>query len=310
MDRYEGILAVLKESGMTSHDVVHRVRRITGAAKVGHTGTLDPMASGLLLLCLGRATKLTQFLTDRDKRYLAEVTLGKTSDTLDADGIIIDAGDVPAIDVRELAEVVGRFTGRISQQVPAYSAVKRKGRRMYKLARAGKAVPKSEREVEIREIEIISMDLPRFVIDVSCSKGTYIRALAADIGREIGCGGYLSSLKRLEIGSFHLDSALTIEEVLRRHESGDLDGAIVPTEEVVDFPKIRFRERARDTIRHGRIPSGDDILSWNGEFSCGELLSFVDESGRIMAIGKSTCEKAVATRQQDSDFFSYVRVLI
>ncbi len=310
MARYEGILPVRKETGMTSHDVVHRVRQITGAAKVGHTGTLDPMASGLLLLCLGRATKLAQFLIGWDKRYRAEVMLGKTSDTLDADGTIVDAGSVPTIDARELKTILRKFTGRISQRVPAYSAVKRKGRRMYKLARSGKTVPNQERDVDIRSLTLVSMDLPRFVIDVHCSKGTYIRALAADIGSEIGCGAYLSLLERRGIGAFELDSALSVDDIKRRHESGGLDGAIIPAEDVVDFPKIRLRERARETIRHGRIPNGEDIISLNGEFAPGELLSFVDELGRIMAIGKSNCDRAAVKEHSDGNFFSYVRVLI
>jgi tRNA pseudouridine55 synthase len=268
------------------------------------------MASGLLLLCLGRATKLTQFLTGWDKRYLAEVTLGKTSNTLDADGTIVDAGKVPEIDREELTAIMTKYVGRISQRVPAYSAVKRRGRRLYKLARSGEPIRTPERTVEIQALDLVSMDLPRFVIDVRCSKGTYIRALAADIGEAIGCGGYLSSLQRLAVGPVVLDAALTIDEVRECHESGNLNSAIISSEDIVDFPKIRFRERAREAIRHGRIPSGDDILSWNGEFSSGELLSFVDESGSIMAIARSNCEKGTAREQGDRNFFSYVRVLI
>ncbi len=310
MDRYNGILPVVKAPKMTSHDVVRRVRRITGVDKVGHTGTLDPMASGLLLLCLGQATKLSQFLTGWNKRYLAEITLGETSDTLDADGRLADGGPVPPITKEDLDGLLTRFTGRISQIVPAYSAVKQDGRRMYKLARRGRAIRLPEREVEIASLEIVSWQPPCLVLDVSCSKGTYIRALADDIGRELECGGYLSSLERLSIGRFGLDSAVTIEEIGRLHEIGELDSVIIPPEEAVDFPKLRLREQARETIRNGRIPSAEDILSWNGEFSSGDFISVVDEAGRIMAIGRSRSDRADAENRVNRDFFSYVRVLI
>jgi tRNA pseudouridine55 synthase len=310
MYRYSGILPVHKKTGMTSHDVVHRVRTVTGEAKVGHTGTLDPMASGLLLLCLGPATKLTQFLSGWDKRYSAEVTLGKVSDTLDADGEISDGGTVPELSEADIAEVLDKFTGLISQRVPAYSAVKQRGRRLYKMARRGKSFEAPERTVTIKSLELRSYVPPRLTVEVSCSKGTYIRTLADDIGRELGCGGYLSSLKRLAVGRFELESALTIDEIRRRHNEGDLESAIVPMEEVIDFPCVKLRAAARETIRRGGIPGESDILDWRGEFSPGDLISVVDEGGRIMAIGKSRCDTASARAQKGREFFSYVRVLI
>lgn len=310
MDRYSGILPVCKKPGMTSHDVVHRVRTVTGASKVGHTGTLDPMASGLLLLCLGPATKLTQFLSGWDKCYAAEVTLGKVSDTLDADGEISYGGPIPELSEAEIAATLDKFTGLISQKVPAYSAVKQGGRRLYKMARKGKSVDAPERTVEIKSLILREYYPPRLTLEVSCSKGTYIRTLADDIGRELGCGGYLSSLERLSVGRFELDSALTIDEVRQRHLDGSLDSAVVPMEQVIDFPCVKLREEARETIRNGGIPGESDILDWRGEFSPGDLISVVDESGHIMAIGKSRCDIASAQAQKDKEFFSYVRVLI
>lgn len=310
MDRYSGILPVRKKPGMTSHDVVHRVRTVTGESKVGHTGTLDPMASGLLLLCLGPATKLTQFLSGWDKQYRAEVTLGKTSDTLDADGEITEAGPVPELTGADIAAVLEKFTGVISQKVPAYSAVKQRGRRLYKMARRGKSFEAPERTVEIKSLVMRSYEPPRLTVEVTCSKGTYIRTLADDIGRELKCGGYLSSLERLAVGRFELDSALTMDEIRERHRDGTLEAAVVPMERVVDFPYVKLREEARETIRHGGIPGESDILDWRGEFSPGDLISVVDESGQIMAIGKSRCDTASAQAQKGREFFSYVRVLI
>ncbi len=310
MDRYSGILPVRKKPGMTSHDVVHRVRTVTGEGKVGHTGTLDPMASGLLLLCLGPATKLTQFLSGWDKRYLAEVTLGKTSDTLDADGELTEGGPVPKLTDADIVTVLERFTGVISQKVPAYSAVKQGGRRLYKMARRGKSFEAPERTVEIKSLELRACESPRLQVEVECSKGTYIRSLADDIGRELGCGGYLSSLERLAVGRFEVDDALTIDEIRERHQAGTLGEAVTPMERVVDFPYVKLREEARETIRHGGIPGEDDILDWRGEFSQGDLISVVDEAGQIMAIGKSRCDTASARAQKGREFFSYVRVLI
>jgi tRNA pseudouridine55 synthase len=310
MDRYNGILPVHKETGMTSHDVIYKMRGITGAKKVGHTGTLDPLASGLLLISIGRATKLTQFLTEWDKSYRAEITLGGTSDTLDSEGEITPGDIVPEVAESEMAKIFSRFTGRIAQKVPSYSAVKVDGRELYKYARRGVKVESPQREVEIKRLELDSYDPPRLSISVSCSKGTYIRTLADDIGREIGCGGYLSSLERQSIGPFELSSALKLDEVETQHKAGILEESIIPIEEVLDFPVINLRERARGTIRNGGILSADDIIGCRGEFQPGDLICMADELGKIMAIGKSKCDTAVFRSQKSSDCFSYVRVLI
>lgn len=310
MDRYNGILPVRKESGMTSHDVIYKMRKITGAKKVGHTGTLDPMASGLLLISLGRATKLTQFLTEWDKSYFAEITLGGISATLDGEGPITNGGEVPDLSESELAAILNRFTGRITQKVPAYSAVKVDGRELYKYARKGVEVETPSREVEITRLELNSFDLPQLSITVSCSKGTYIRVLADDIGREIGCGGYLSNLARQSIGPFNISGALTLEEVESRHSELNLDEAVVPIEQILDFPVISIRNQARETIKNGGIPATADIIGHSGEFASGDLISMADEMGEVLAIGKSRCDAVVFASRKVRDFFSYVRVLI
>jgi tRNA pseudouridine55 synthase len=310
MDRYNGILPVHKEAGPTSHDVVNRVRRLTGAEKVGHTGTLDPMATGLLLLCLGQATKLSRFISDWDKRYLAEVTLGQRSDTMDGDGRLEASGPVPDLTEADVKNVLSRFTGRITQTVPAYSAVKLDGRRMYDYARKGKAVTAPEREIEIKSLELKSFEPPRMALEALCSKGTYIRSLADDIGRELGCGGYLSALMRLAVGPFEAVAALSVDEIAKRHEADELAGAILPVEQVLDFPVVRTRTQARELIRHGAVMGGDDILGWHGSFAAGDLISVADERGIILAIGRARCDADCARAQGTGDFFSYVRVLI
>jgi len=310
MDRYNGLLPVVKPTGITSHDVIYRLRRTIGAGKVGHTGTLDPMASGLLLICLGRATKLTQFLTDWDKAYLAEITLGAVSDTLDGDGELTITGEVPDLTEEDIKAVLSGFMGRIIQKVPAYSAVKVKGRELYKYARQGVEIASPDREVEIKKMVLTAYESPRLSVSVHCSKGTYIRVLADDIGREIGCGGYLSRLERQKVGPFDISQALTLDEVEAAVESGNLENRIVPVEQALNFPVISIRNQARETIKNGGIPPADDILGYRGEFESGDLISMADESGEIMAIGKSKCDTDAFKAHRMREFFSYVRVLI
>lgn len=300
----------MKQTGITSHDVIYKLRKIVGAGKVGHTGTLDPMASGLLLICLGRATKLTQFLTDWDKTYMAEITLGAESDTLDGEGELTPVGDVPDLTEKDIEAVLKEFAGVITQKVPAYSAVKVKGRELYKYARKGVEVSSPRREVEVKNLVLIEYDTPRLSVLVHCSKGTYIRVLADDIGRNIGCGGYLSKLERRKVGPFDISRALTLEEVAVAVENGDLENCIVPVEQALDFPVISIRNQAREIIKNGGIPPADDILGYRGEFESGDLISMADESGEIMAIGKTKCDTDAFKARRMKDFFSYVRVLI
>jgi tRNA pseudouridine55 synthase len=310
MDRYNGILPVLKKAGMTSHDVIYRLRRIFGQKKIGHTGTLDPQASGLLLICLGRATKLTQFLSDWDKLYKAEITLGYTSDTLDSAGEVIVGAEIPELTDKEMEEIVSRFRGCITQRVPAYSAVKVDGKELYKYARKGVKVDSPQREVEIKSLDILSFKSPTLIIQIHCSKGTYIRTLADDIGREIGCGAILTRLERLSIGPHKTEDAMTLEELESVQLSGDLMTCIVPIEKALDFPIVNLREAAAEMVKHGRVPMPSDIISWRGEFNTGDIIGMADERGQILAIGKSKCDASLLAGKSNVDFFSYLRVLI
>jgi tRNA pseudouridine55 synthase len=311
MGQYNGLMPVRKAIGATSHDVVNSLRRIIGAGKAGHTGTLDPSASGLLVMTLGRATKLTQFLTDWDKSYRAEIVLGAVSNTLDAAGNIQPGGIVPVMTEKEFRTFLEEhFTGRLTQKVPAYSAVKVGGRELYKYARQGVEIDSPSREIEIKSLTLVSYDPPRFTAEIRCSKGTYIRSLADDIGRELGCGAYLNALERLSVGPFSSDAALTLDEVAAEHQRGSLEKHIVPIEQALDFPVVRVRNQVRETMRHGGFPEADDILEWTGDFAPGQLISMADERGDIMAIGKSKCTAASLKATKTGDFFAYVRVLI
>jgi tRNA pseudouridine55 synthase len=310
MDRYNGILPAVKDTGMSSHDLIYRLRRIIGQQKIGHTGTLDPMASGLLLICLGRATKLTQFLADWDKCYRAEITLGSVSDTLDGAGHIEKGGDVPALTSDDILAVLARFTGSITQTVPAYSAVKVKGRELYKYARRGEVPETPSRRVEIKSLTLLAYEPPTLTVEIRCSKGTYIRTLADDIGKDIGCGAYLSALERLAIGPFQVRDALTVSDVDGRHRDGTLIDAVRPIETVLEFPLVTIADPVAATIRDGGIPTSGDVVSWRGRFDARQLISMADEHGRILAIGRATCDLVAVQARAQNDFFSYVRVLV
>lgn len=310
MDRYNGILAVRKRTGMTSHDLIRRLRAILDQKKIGHTGTLDPDASGLMLICLGRATKLTQFLTDWDKAYRGEITLGQISDTLDGTGNLQPGGPVPALAAADFAAILGRFRGKGVQKAPAYSAVKVSGRELHKYARAGVEVDAPVREIEITAIELVDFSLPRVTIRVECSKGTYIRVLADEIGRTLGCGGYLSKLERLRVGPYELDAALAEEDIKQLHEQGTLEQSVVEIEQVLKFPVIQMGRRVTDKIKDGITPVYRDVISLAGNFRSGDLISMANEHGKILAIGRSKFDAVDLQTRQPDDFFSYVRVLV
>ncbi|MFP4207087.1 MAG: tRNA pseudouridine(55) synthase TruB [Wenzhouxiangella sp.] len=205
-----GILLLDKPAGMTSNAALGRARRALGIRKAGHTGTLDPMASGLLVLCFGEATKVAGFLLDGDKTYLAEFRLGAVTDTDDAEGEVVDTRPVPALDAADLAPALDRFRGPIEQVPPMYSAVKRDGQRLYQLARRGQTVDRPARPVTIHELALLACKDDRLQLRVRCSKGTYIRALARDLGEQLGCGGHLSALRRTSSEPFDLADAITL----------------------------------------------------------------------------------------------------
>ena len=214
----DGIINIYKEKGFTSHDVVAVVRRTIGQKKVGHTGTLDPDATGVLPVCVGKATKLADYIMASEKTYIAEVTLGAFTDTQDSSGNILDRHEVD-FDEEKIRTAINSFIGNLQQTPPMYSAIKINGKKLYELAREGKEVERKKRNITIFNIEILSFNPPdKFVMKVDCSKGTYIRTLCDDIGRKLGCGAYMSSLERTRSGSFVKENSITLDE-LRRSSS-------------------------------------------------------------------------------------------
>jgi len=217
-----GILNIDKPKDWTSHDVVAKIRSHFKIKKVGHAGTLDPNATGVLLICLGRATKKASFLTGQKKIYEGIILLGTTTDTQDIKGKVIKKIEVEKIDTELLSSILEDLTGEISQIPPMYSAVHYKGERLYKLARKGIKVNPEPRNVHIYSIELLGINLPEISIRVACSKGTYIRTLADTIGAKLGCGACLKDLRRMQAGDFNIKDSLSLKDVLAAKDPGDI----------------------------------------------------------------------------------------
>ena len=223
-----GLINIHKEKGFTSHDVVAKLRGILGQKKIGHTGTLDPDATGVLPVCLGKATKLCDMLTDQSKTYETVLLLGKVTDTQDISGEVLETGDINGLQAEMVERCILSFVGTYHQVPPMYSALKVNGKKLYELARQGIEVERKARPVEIHDIRIIEMDLPRVRMEVSCSKGTYIRTLCHDIGQKLGCGGCMEELIRTRVSRFVLEDSMTLDEVVICRDQGELRSRIVP----------------------------------------------------------------------------------
>lgn len=246
-----GIIIVNKETGFTSHDVVAKLRGICGQKKIGHTGTLDPAATGVLPVCLGSGTKLCDMLTDRDKEYVAELLLGVETDTQDTTGSVLRKSPVTVTE-EEVSRACLSFLGDYDQIPPMYSALKVDGRKLYELARAGKEVERKARRVRILELEILEMRLPVVKLRVVCSKGTYIRTLCSDIGQKLGCGGAMQSLQRTKAGRFRLEDALTLGDLQQLKDSGELERVVQPVDSLFEeTPALHVTAEAARLLENG-----------------------------------------------------------
>ncbi len=246
----DGVLLLDKPVGMSSNDALQKARRLFSAAKAGHTGTLDPLASGLLPLCFGEATKFSADLLEADKTYLATLKLGVTTDSGDAEGIVIDTQPVEVGEAEVLA-VLPRFTGAIDQIPPMHSALKRDGRPLYELARQGVTVERAARPVTIHALECLAFHDDTAVLRVACSKGTYIRVLAADLGTALGCGAHLTALRRTVVGDLDLACAVTLAELEAMDESIRI-GRLAPVDALLQsLPAIHLNAADRERFSHG-----------------------------------------------------------
>lgn len=282
-----GIINVYKEKGFTSHDVVAKLRGIVGQKKIGHTGTLDPDATGVLPVCLGKATKLCDLLTDKDKTYEAVLLLGRTTDTQDTSGEILEERSTQDLTEKAVRECVMGFVGDYDQIPPMYSALKVNGKKLYELAREGKTVERKARPVKILEINILDVDLPRVRMEVSCSKGTYIRTLCHDIGEKLGCGGCMESLIRTRVSSFQIADAKTLSEIEQLRGDGILSKILVPIDEMFpSYPKIIVKKKWKAFAKNGN-PLEPKMLTDGKMIPADETqVRLYDEEGKFIAIYK------------------------
>ena len=250
----DGIINVYKEKGFTSHDVVAKLRGILRMKKIGHTGTLDPAAEGVLPVCLGKGTRLCDMLTDKTKTYRAVLLLGQETDTQDTMGVV--QAEYPVhVTEEEVRKAIVSFLGDYMQIPPMYSALKVNGKKLYELARQGKEVERQARPVQILDIQIESIDLPRATFFVTCSKGTYIRTLCYDIGRKLGCGGCMESLLRTRVDRFELKDSLTLSQIEKLRDEGRVEEAVVPVEGVfLKLPALVTKPGDGDKLVHNGNP--------------------------------------------------------
>ena len=279
-----GIINVYKEKGFTSHDVVAKLRGIVGQKKIGHTGTLDPDATGVLPVCLGKATKLCDLLTDKNKTYEAVLLLGKTTDTQDITGEVLEEKSTEALTEEKVREAIEGFIGDYEQIPPMYSALKVNGKKLYELAREGKVIERKARPVKILDIQILEIDLPKVRMEVSCSKGTYIRTLCHDIGEKLGCGGCMESLIRTRVSTFRIEDAKTLDEIETLKQEGKLAELLVPIDAMFPFyPKITVKDDWKAFAKNGN-PLDLKML----KEACGQdeetQVRLYDESGKFIAI--------------------------
>lgn len=252
----DGVLNINKPAGITSHDVVDRVRRILHEKRIGHTGTLDPLATGVLVLCVGRATRIARYLEAGEKEYNAVMRLGVSTDTLDADGLVIASTSYAPPVRQQIIDVMKEFTGAIMQRPPAYSAVKVAGVPSYRLAREGKAELLKPRPITIFSIELTAFEDPLVSLTVRCSKGAYIRTLCADIGDALGMGAHLTGLERTRSGRFSIDRSVTLEELQAIITTGAVEKAFTTIDEALrDFPSVPISEKETDMVMHGNAIS-------------------------------------------------------
>lgn len=283
-DELNGVIVVDKPEGISSAGVVARVKRLFGARKAGHTGTLDPFATGVLVCCLNQATRISRFLLEGDKAYEAELVLGLVTDTQDATGTVVSRHPVTGITDRDVRETAATFVGLIDQVPPIYSALKHRGTPLYKLARRGEAVEKPARPVRIHRLDVLAVELPVVRFAVSCSAGTYIRTLCADIGQRLGCGGHLGRLRRTASGGFTAAEALGLDALEQRRENGTLDQAVVPMNAALSFmPAVPVDAHLAGKIRNG-FRLDRTVFPAPQTMTDGGVFRVVDARGRLLAV--------------------------
>lgn len=292
----DGIFNIYKEKGFTSHDVVAIVRRTIHMKKVGHTGTLDPDAEGVLPVCVGKATKLSDVIMDGRKSYRAMLRLGITTTTEDASGEVLETKEVD-FNEDKIREVVASFIGKLEQVPPMYSAVKVNGKKLYELAREGKEIERKSRTIEVYDIRIRQFLPPdRVEIDVDCSKGTYIRTLCADIGKALGCGGHMAELLRTATGTFSLENAIKLEELKALAEQEKAEEALLTMEDALkDFPVVKVSEKSAKFLYNGGKIQERFLTEKPAVLKEGEIVATYDHENTLVGLYE--------IKKEESNFF-------
>jgi len=284
-----GILLVDKPPGLTSAAVVARVKRTLGCRKVGHLGTLDPFATGLLPVCLDEGTKVAQFLVGGDKRYVGEIVLGVTTDTLDCTGTVVATGPVPRFEPVRVAAAVAALSGDLMQTPPMYSALKRDGVPLYRLARAGHEVVRAPRRVHVARFEVAQLAPDRLAFAVTCSKGTYVRVLAHDLGVALGSGAHLKALRRTAFGAFELGAAVALEQLAEAAAAGVLP-LLSPSAALAGYRAVVADRVTIDAIRHGRQRG---LCALGVPRAASEVVRIESAAGELVAVAEATADPAL-----------------
>ncbi len=288
---YNGILNVYKEPGYTSFDVVAKLRGILKIKKIGHTGTLDPDAEGVLPVCLGKATRVCDLLTDRDKEYRADMILGVETDTQDLSGTVLRQGSTDGLTAEMIRRAVFSFAGETEQIPPMYSALKVNGRKLCDLARKGEIVERKPRRIRIYDIRIEKIEVPAVRMTVRCSKGTYIRTLCHDIGQKLGCGAALEHLVRTQAAGYRIEDALRLEEIEKLRDEGRLKEKICPTENVfLTYPYFSTKESADRLLYNGNALQKKDFNEDTYDDHAGPV-RVRDSKGTFCAVYQFSAEK-------------------
>lgn len=280
--RINGILNINKPEGITSFSTVSRLKRLSGEKHVGHAGTLDPMATGVLPVCFGKATRIASFVSDSSKTYLADIELGISTDTYDREGRITSRSPVAGIGREQVARSLKNFTGTIEQVPPAYSAIKKNGKKLYQLARSGVDFKPPPRKVTINRIELLAFDLPVISIELDCSKGTYVRSLAFDLGQELGCGAHLSKLVRSRCGIFDIAGSVALSEAERAFRQGSWESLLYP----LDHPLTMYPKFLLDSAQQKDVSRGISIQLDYRSGADGELVRAYDSRDKMLALLK------------------------
>ncbi len=291
----QGFLIIDKPAGISSHDVVRRIRRVAGMRRVGHAGTLDPLATGLLPIAIGDATRLIEYLADREKGYSAVMRLGSETDTQDSEGVEIAAGDWHNVDAAQVERELAQFRGEIEQVPPMYSALKKDGVPLYKLARKGVEVERAVRKMVIHTLVMTRFAPPEVAFDVVCSKGTYVRTLCHDLGRKLGCFAHMVELRRFLHGRFDLSMAVSLDEVEQRGTNGLPELLLAPLTALNDMPRCIIAGEACQRLLNGVPPVKDEVLMESGQCRSGELVALVRDT-HLLAVARFEPQRQIERR--------------